>query len=160
MPLKDLMQNKFTPADVTTIGTAVTAIENTLAGKTVNLKPEERKRYGSINEQNKLFVYKISDYHSTHAQHNSPQVDWAEFEKDFAIRKTLEGFISQLTTIVEQLNDTKILHDYDNYQQSLSQYNYIGYLSDENVAGIGAIKDDIAQFFTHTSAATPPKPTN
>jgi hypothetical protein len=158
MPLKDLILNKFTPADIIALNTALQNIETTIANKTVNLTGEERQRYGSINEQNKLFVNKVNDYRISHPQMNSPQVDWTEFQNDFNTRNSLSIILSKLETITEQLTDTKILHDRDSYQQSLTQYKYISYLSDETGAGTTSIKDELAQFFTRTAAPTPEVP--
>ncbi len=158
MPLKDLIQTKFLPADITAINTALAAIETAITSKTVNLTNEERQRYGSINEQNKLLVNKINDYRQSHPQLNSPQVDWTEFQADLNVRIALNAILSKLATINEQLSDTKILHDNDNYQQALTQYKYISYLSDETGAGTTTIKDDIAQFFPRTPEAKPVVP--
>jgi hypothetical protein len=147
MPLKDLIQNQLSIADVDNINKEIDNIQLAITGKMVNLTPEERQKYGSINEQNKLLVNKINDVHNSHPQFDSVKVNWAEFTADFAIRSTLEKLISRLKTITEQLDDTKILHDNDNYQQALSQYSYISFLADQNEPGITTIKEDIAQFF-------------
>ena len=118
MPLKDLMQNQLTAANLTAINAALAQLESSLLGKTVNLTPDERQRYGSINEQNKLLVNKTNDYRLSSPQFNAPQVDWTEFLSDFTTRATLEGFLQRLASILEQISDTKILHDNDNYQQA------------------------------------------
>ncbi|TAH03860.1 MAG: hypothetical protein EAZ15_01525, partial [Sphingobacteriales bacterium] len=65
----------------------------------VNLTNEERQRYGSINEQNKLLVNKINDYRQSHPQLNSPQVDWTEFQADLNVRIALNSILSKLATI-------------------------------------------------------------
>lgn len=158
MPLKDLIQNQLTPADIELIQESVANILTATTGKTVNLTPEERQKYGSINEQNKLLVNKVNDVHGSHPQFDSPKVNWAQFISDFVIRPQLESTISQLKSIVEQLEDTKILHDNDNYQQALSQYGYISYLAGENEPGTTTIKEEMAQFFnrTGTGTVTPP----
>jgi hypothetical protein len=150
MPLKDLMQNQLTAANLTAINAALAQLESALLGKTVNLTPDERQRYGSINEQNKLLVNKTNDYRLSSPQFNAPQVDWTEFLSDFTTRATLEGFLQRLASLMEQISDTKILHDNDNYQQSLSQYSYISYLSTQNVPGTTSIKDDLSQFFPNS----------
>ena len=147
MPLKDLIQNQLTAADENIINKALDDIQNAIISKTVNLTPDERQKYGSINEQNKLLVNKVNDVHSSHPQFDSSKVNWAEFASDFAIRSTLEKIISRLKSIAGQLDDTKILHDNDNYQQSLSQYSYISFLADQNEPGITTIKEELAQFF-------------
>ena len=151
MPLKDLIQNQLTAADENIINKALDDIQNAILSKTVNLTPDERQKYGSINEQNKLLVNKVNDVHSSHPQFDSSKVNWAEFASDFAIRSTLEKIISRLNSIAEQLDDTKILHDNDNYQQALSQYGYISYLADQNEPGITTIKEELAQFFNRSN---------
>ena len=156
MPLKDLIQNQLTAADENIINKALDDIQNAIISKTVNLTPDERQKYGSINEQNKLFVNKVNDVHSSHPQFDSSKVNWAEFASDFAIRSTLEKNISRLNSIAEQLDDTKILHDNDNYQQSLSQYSYISFLADQNEPGITTIKQELAQFFPNNGGGNNP----
>jgi hypothetical protein len=147
MPLKDLIQNQLTVGDIDNINKALDNIQSIITGKMVNLTPDERQKYGSINEQHKLLVNKVNDVHASHPQFDSAKVDWAEFSADFAIRSALEKFISRLQSLSEQFDDTKILHDNDNYQQALDQYSYISYLADQNEPGITTVKEDIAQFF-------------
>lgn len=151
MPLKDLIQNQLTAADLDKINNAITDIENTIKTKMVNLTPEERQKYGSINEQNKLLVNKVNDIHNSLPQFDSAKVDWAAFIDDFLIRSILEKIIGRLKSIIEQMDDTKILHDNDNYQQSLNQYSYVSYLADQNEPGITTVKDELAQFFPRTT---------
>lgn len=150
MPLKDLLQNQLTPASATKINAALATIETELNGKTVNLTPKERQQFGRINEQNKLLVNKINDIKTSHPQHNSPQVNWVEFEADYAARTSLNAIKSKLNSITEQIIYTCILYDNDNFQQSLSQYSYLSYLSEQNVPGTTSLKDEVAQFFPRT----------
>lgn len=150
MPLKDLLQNQLSLGDIDNINKAIEDIQAAVAGKMVNLTPEQRQKYGSINEQNKLMVNKVNDIHNSHPQFDSPKVDWAEFSADFVIRSVLEKITSRLQSLAEQFSDTKILHDYDNYQQALAQYSYISFLADQNEPGITNVKEEIAQFFNRT----------
>ena len=147
MPLKDLIQSKFIDADFVAIESALNSIETKIVGKTINLTPKERISYGSINEKNKLVVEKVNDYRVSNPQYNSPQVDWVEFLNDHTVRKRLELILNRMQTVSEQLDDTKILHDNDNYKDSLAQYDYVTYLSNQGVGGTTAIKEDIGQFF-------------
>ncbi|HUH26398.1 MAG TPA: hypothetical protein VLY87_07210 [Flavobacterium sp.] len=50
---------------------ALLQLENALTAVTINLSSEDRQRYGSINEQNKLFVNKVYDYHKNQPQNRS-----------------------------------------------------------------------------------------
>ena len=150
MPLKDLMQNQLSAADLSDMNKSLDQLQAAINGKMVNLTPEERQKYGSINEQNKLLVNKVNDLHTSQPNFDSSKVNWVEFESDFATRAQLEGIITRLRSIAEQLDDTKILHDNDNYQAALSQYSYISFLAGENEPGVTTIKDELAQFFSRT----------
>ncbi len=77
----------------------------------------------------------------------TPQVDWVEFQADYAARTALSAIASKLDSITEQITDTRILHDNDNFQQSLTQYSYLSYLSQQNVADTTGLKEEVAQFF-------------
>ena len=159
MPLKDLMQNQLSATDLSDMNKSLDQLQKTINGKMVNLTPEERQKYGSINEQNKLLVNKVNDLHTSQPNFDSSKVNWAEFESDFSTRAQLEGIITRLRSIAEQLDDTKILHDNDNYQAALSQYSYISFLAGENEPGVTTIKDELSQFFgrTGTGADSLPK---
>lgn len=56
MPFTNLDNRHFSAAEKTAINTAITSIETAVATKLTNLSGEERQKYGSINEQNKLIV--------------------------------------------------------------------------------------------------------
>jgi len=61
--------------DATTFANVTNALNNVIAALqpfTTNLTPEERQRYGSINEQNKLLVNKVADYHTSQPTLSSP----------------------------------------------------------------------------------------
>ena len=152
-----MIQNQLTTTDIDNINRAIDTIQSIIAGKMVNLTPNERQKYGSINAQNKLMVNKVNEIHNNYPQYDSARIDWAVFSADFALRGMLEKLISHLNSIVEQLNNTKILYDNDNYQQALAQYSYISYLANQNEPGVTSIKEEIAQFFNRTGArdATP-----
>ena len=127
MAITNLNNTHLTAAQVTAATTAIMALETELAVVNVNLSAEDRQRYGSINEQNKLLVNKTMDYHNTQPALQTPHVDWAEYTKDFASRNNLEGMIARLESLITRLNNAKILHDYDNYQAALADYAYANF---------------------------------
>ena len=120
MPFDNLNNVHFLPTEKTAALDAITALETALAAKFRNLSAEERKRYGSINEQNKLIVNKVLDYRNNQPALSSADVDWAEFQNDFDSRTFIQATISRLQNIIDGLNNNKILHDYDNYQAALT----------------------------------------
>ena len=135
---------------------ALTALENALAAINVALTPDDRQRYGSINEQNKLFVNKVSDYNENQSQLGTPQVDWTEFEKDQTSRLNLENLINRLDSLIVKLKNAKILHDYDNYQAALTDYAYTSYMAGTGADGYETKMSELKQFFVKTPPAVNP----
>jgi hypothetical protein len=151
MALENLISINFTEEDLTTIDQAIQSIETVLAGKTINLTPEQRMQYGAIAEQNKLFVNKAKAYMEQYPQYVPPFLDKVEFDADYAARQQLEQRFQRLSSVTEQLSDTKILLDHDNYHNAITFYRNIRYLSGENMPGTTVIYTDMKQFFVTTS---------
>lgn len=147
MAFENLVSITFTQQELNTLDEALKNIENVLKGKMQNLTPEERRQYGSIAEQNKLFVNKVKMYMEQYPDYVPRYIDKAEFDRDYQARTDLEPRYSRLKSIMEQITDTKVLLDHDNYQASLSFYRSIRVLSQENIPGSNVIADDLKQFF-------------
>lgn len=159
--MKNIIVTKFTEADRLSISDLVTQLETAVVGKVSALTEEERVRYGSINEQNKLLVNKTRDYRQNQPVMSSPDVDWDEFESDFISRAFLESVAQRLSSIVYQMQSTKILHDHDNYQDSLSDYAYSQYKKGAGDAGYTEKVAELKQFFARTGInKTPPEENN
>ena len=73
MPITNLNNIHLTPAQVAATNEFLTGLENSLVTIDKTLTPEDRQKYGSINEQNKLFVNKTNDFHE-----NQPELDSAQ----------------------------------------------------------------------------------
>ncbi len=150
----NLISVEFSPAELQELDESIAAIERIIAGKTSNLSLEERQQFGRIAEQNKLFVNKAKDYMEEYPQHIPPFLDKTEFDKDYEARKIIETRLMRLDGIVEQLSDTKILLDNDNYSNALTFYRNIRFLSGEDVPGTTNIAKDLAQFFPNSRKKT------
>ena len=126
---------------------------NSLVGIKINLTAAQRQKYGSINEQNKLFVNKVYDYYKNQPDLRNQDVDWMEFEKDYKSRQALEGMIAQVEDILRILINAKILHDYDNYQAALQDYSYTVDKAGAGLssAGFETKMNDLKQFFNRTT---------
>ena len=161
MPFENLNNVHYTAAEKTAVGTAVTALETALTAKLRNLSPDERKRYGSINEQNKLIVNKALDYRNNQPALSSPDVDWTEFQNDYDSRTFIQATMARLQSLIDGLDNNRILHDFDNYQAALTDYGFSQYKAGTKVAGFEAKVKDISQFFarTNTTTETPAAPT-
>lgn len=158
MAITNLNNTHLTPAQVEIATNAITELENALAIININLSPEERRRYGSINEQNKLFVNKVYDYNNNQSTLRAPEVDWEEFNRDHISRQNLEGMIARLENLVSRLNNAKTFHDYDNYQAALTDYAYTAYKAGTATPGFETKQNDLKQFFGKSSKTTETPP--
>jgi len=160
MPLTNLNSAHLTEAEVTAAQNALTELENALAIITVQLTPEDRQKYGSINEQNKLLVNKVKDFRQSNPNLSVSDVDWDEFDKDFASRNVFESLINRLNALVIKLQGAKILHDYDNYQAALDDYAYTTYRAATGADGYENKYNELKQFFGRTTKNFNPPPPN
>lgn len=87
MAITNLNNTHLTAAQLTDAQDALTQLETALQVINVNLSAEDRQKYGSINEQNKLFVNKVYDFNESQPTLSSPDVDWEEFNRDFTSRR-------------------------------------------------------------------------
>ena len=115
-PSHDICSRHFATTEKTAVNNAVTAIETALATKLANLTAEERQQYGSVNEQNKLIINKVKDFRDSQPALSSPDVDWTEFMSDYDTRAFIQATMQRLQSLIDGLNNAKILHDWDNYQ--------------------------------------------
>ncbi len=144
---ENLSQVVFTEQELAKMDNALQALEEVLSQKATRLNAEERQQYGSIAEQNKLFVNKAKELMERYPQYVPPFVDKAEFDRDYLSRTQLEGRFTQLKRLTELFSDTKVLLDHDNYTNALSFYRNIKYLNSEKVAGIETLYQELKQFF-------------
>jgi hypothetical protein len=156
MPITNLNNIHLTAAQATSATTALAALETALSVVNVNLSAEDRQRYGSINEQNKLLVNKIMDYHNNQPALQTPHVNWTEYANDYTSRNNMENMIAKLESMVTRLKNAKILHDYDNYQAALADYAFTNFMAGTGTVGYETKMNELSQFFTRTTAPTTP----
>lgn len=147
MPFDNLNDVHFDATERSAVVAALTALDAAFAGKLANLTAEERQKYGSVNERNKLFVNKVMDYHLSQPNLCSPDVDWTEFKEDFASRQLLENAILRLQSLIKGMDNAKILHDYDNYTAALRDYDYSKYKASTNSPDYEVKVNELKQFF-------------
>lgn len=161
MSITNLNNTHLTAAQLTDAQSALTQLETALQVINVNLTAEDRQKYGSINEQNKLFVNKIYDFNKNQPALSTSDVDWEEFDRDYTSRNNLEAIIARLDSLSTKLKNAKILHDYDNYQAALTDYAYTNYKAGTSSPGFETKLNETKQFFGKTSSKTnetPPTP--
>jgi hypothetical protein len=156
MSITNLNNIHLTTVQTTTATTALATLETALAVVNINLSAEDRQRYGSINEQNKLLVNKTMDYHNSQPALQTPHVNWTEFANDYASRNNMENMIARLESLTTRLKNAKILHDYDNYQAALADYAYTNFMAGTGTTGYETKMNELKQFFIRTTASTSP----
>ena len=150
----------FDDAEKVAVNTALASLELAVSEKLANLSAAERQQYGSVNEQNKLIINKVKCFNDAQSTLSSPDLDWREFNNDFDTREFLQTAILRLQSLIDGLVNAKILHDYDNYQASLTDYDFAKYKASTNAVGFQTKVAEIAQFFSGGSRpASPDAPT-
>jgi hypothetical protein len=144
-------------AEAATIRTSYNAIKAVLAPKFINLEPEDRTRFGSINEKNKLIINKVRDYRDNMPGLSNPDINWANYIKNSTTRKNYMLVLDMLGEITELCNDPRILVDYTLYGDARKDYKYTKYKAEDDGAGAAGFEqkyDELKQFFAATDEAT------
>lgn len=147
MSISNLNNLHLTDAQVNAILTALTNLEKAMEPLNINLTPEDRNKYGRVNEQNKLFINKVNDFATQQTSLRTPDVNWEEFSKDFKSRSVLEGIINRLNNLSTRATNSKTLHDFDNYQDALSDYAYTQFKASSKAVGFEEKYTELKQFF-------------
>ncbi|WP_106791266.1 hypothetical protein [Aquimarina sp. Aq78] len=148
--MRNIIQDLLTQEERDQAGKLVEQLEAMFTDKLAALTEKERGSYKAINETNKLFVNKVWDYRQNSNTLSSPDVDWEEFEKDYKARVFAENLLGRLESLAYRLESTKILHDYDNYQDSLNDYAYSQYSKGAGKPGFTEKVAELRQFFNRT----------
>lgn len=158
MPIENLGKKHVTPQQVAKFDEALTTLTDILINLSPNLTNDERARFGSVNEQNKLLVNSVQDYYHTQPSLSTPDVDWDEFSLDHADRVFADTRINKLGNLQRMLSDFKIVHDYDNYKNALVDYDFATYKSGTNTPGFAEKYNKLKMFFPKANRNTqPPK---
>lgn len=150
MPFLNLDNRHFTAAEKATINSSLATIETILNTKLVNITAEERSKYASVGEQNKLLVNKVKAFRDNQPQLSSPDVDWVEFAADYESRVFIQAVMLRIESFMTSLLNSKILHDADNYTAALLDYDYAKYKMGTNTPGFEVKVNELSQFFNRT----------
>jgi hypothetical protein len=151
MPIDNLGTVHFSKQQIKDINEALNVLTETLVGMSVNLTAAERQKYGRVKEQNKLLIDKVKNYHDNRPHLQSPEVDWKEFDLDYENRIQASQMLLKIKSIETQLNNIKILGDYDNYTDALRDYQYAKYKNRfANESGYSKKIEDMIVFFPRT----------
>ncbi|MCF8276470.1 MAG: hypothetical protein K9J17_07030 [Flavobacteriales bacterium] len=148
---------ELTAQEKTDLNTALTTIRGILNPKCINLTPDGRKEFGSVGDERIAWILKVRSYMQQYPQIIPFFVDAVEHDKDFNAFGDLMPFVQQFAELTDMLSDTKLLTGYDLWQNSLSIYNYVALLSEQqNIPGITPLYEDLKKEFPGRG----PKPTS
>lgn len=102
----NLITVSFTEEEITQLNQALTTIEDTIAGKVVNLTPEERQLYGKLGNNTVNWVNKVNEYMLQKPNLIPFYIDKTEFDADMKARETITPILRKITSIYESLDDT------------------------------------------------------
>ena len=122
-----------------------------LTPKFCQLSAEERQRYGSVNEQNKLFINKIFEFKQSQPNLSAPEIDWTKFEADHSDRVFLGQIVMVLQSMLYDVQSTKMAHDNDNYNAARMDYAYSEYRAKNDILGSLQKYNELKQFFNRTA---------
>ncbi|WP_109302699.1 hypothetical protein [Aquimarina sp. AU474] len=135
MALENLINTVFSDKELSQLTQHIKTIKEVLSGKTYDLSNEQRKQYGHIANKNKLMVNKAKNYMEQYPEWIPQSIDKEEFDRDHETCQQIDIHIKTLQNITQQLIDTKMLLDYENYSNALSFYRSIVYLLNKNEPG-------------------------
>lgn len=155
MALENLISITFTAAELTAIDNAVAAIEAALAGKVVNLTPEERQQYGRVSNRTENWIDKVMGYMDANPALVPGYIDRMEHRKDYDVRKLIATRLNRLASVFESLDDTQKLISSDLWTNSIAFYRNVKIASQQNVPGSTAIYNDLKAQFPGRPPAPP-----
>ena len=154
MPLNNMISLKFEEAETTAINEVLVVLANIMKGKSIALSPEDRQRFGSVGDNNKKIINKVKTYLDMYPEHIPSMFSKEEFIRDFESREVLENCIKQLKGILDQMVHTKIMLDYDNYNNALIYYRYFRFLSENKQPGAESVYLDLKKHFANGGSSS------
>lgn len=157
MAINNLSKTQLDPETAETLQTSLQGILDKLNPLGKSLTSEERRQFGSINERNKLITIKALDFHRQQPALQSPDVDWKAFDLSWETRSALVAIENLCYSILEVASDNRIIHDFDLYQMTLTDYDYTKYKAESTAASGGYTFKfaELKQFFGSTGGSKP-----
>ncbi|GAB7086731.1 hypothetical protein [Marinifilum fragile] len=154
MKNNDVIQVVYTTEEQTALETNLSALEDFAAKNAPNLNAEDRQQYGSIQDTNKLLVNKCKTLMEQNERLIPAFVNKEEFQHDYDARVFIEKTLLRLESVKRQLEDTKILLDYDNYQDSMAFYRSVRYYANEQEEFAIPVYDELKKYFPRKNGST------
>lgn len=145
MPWSNL-QGNITNAAENSIKTKATEIK-TLLPFLVNLTSGERKEKLNIGGKELDFINKVHTYAQQNPGMIPAAINMAAFAEDIDRMNRLRRIMQILQTLTQSVSDTHFVSLLESLNTSLTVYQIISGLKEENFPGITAIQQDLKRYF-------------
>ncbi len=147
-------------ATLTTLRTAFTTINTTLAPFAQALTTEERGTIPKMNVSNKAFVADVVVAVKNNTDFMPAYLSTDAIEKDYKLYEQLEEFLNIANSVCEKLSDTQMLAGSEAYSNALTAYRLFGAAAKAGLNGADSVHETLAERFKQTSTTTPATATN
>lgn len=136
----------LSPEDMQEIMDAIGVIQRKLPFL-VNMTPDERRTYPKMGDRTIPFVDKSLDYSKTNDQLVPPFLNVMEFDKDMVLVDQLTQMERPLLSLVEGIQDTKLLAGSEAFSAALLFYQAVKLAAQMNIPGVKTIYEDLRERF-------------
>jgi len=148
MALDNLISVTFTEAELKEIDDAMATLERVLAGKVVNLTPEQRVQYSRVKYDMEVWVNKTSSYIFNNAPLVPTFIDVNELRFDLATHTILNPRIDKMAALLKGMEDINLLLGTDIFNACLTFYRSVKAAAMANAPGASSIYNDLKQQFS------------
>ncbi|AXT62823.1 hypothetical protein D1816_21585 [Aquimarina sp. AD10] len=148
MSLENLSSITFSDAELHQLNQGILAIKEVIVGKAIELTTDQRDQYTHIANQNMCIIDTAKNHMEQHPDLVPTFLDKEEFDRDYTTCLQIKENIDILKQLTQQLTDTKILLDYDNYTNALSFYQAIRYRAGKDEPDVKKVYDEMNLLFT------------
>jgi hypothetical protein len=147
MALDNLISVVFTDEEMARVDSAMSEIENIIAGKAINLTPKQRQTYGRVAYEMEVWIDKVFNYMGQDPKLVPSYISLEEHTSDIVAHRALNPRIERLKSILQSMEDTNRLLGSDLYSNSLAYYRSLREAAKVNAVGASSKYSDLKQQF-------------
>ncbi|MCF8341471.1 MAG: hypothetical protein K9I82_10885 [Chitinophagaceae bacterium] len=160
MVTNDVQKIKFTDDELNIINEHLSVIESMLKNKTMQLSPDESKRFGRLGIENEKWANTV--YHDVNVapQLLPPFIDITKLKEDEKTREQLNTLTDRFKSITELLIDSNQLIGYKIFKKCLVIYKNAQMLCEEGISGVKVYLDKWSTHFERKGRKNKTQTTN
>ncbi len=147
MAEENLISISLDAVDLGKIDNGISEVKGVIAGKLINLTPEERKTHGRVAEETEDWILQVKEYMQQNPDLVMSHIDVDEFVKDFDARRALLPRYRELEQIFSMVDDTMLLLGTDLYHNALMFYKGLKALAQTDAPGAKVVYEELKKRF-------------